>query len=760
MPLQTRTHRFVLALVAAAAGTASSSYAQCPAAPTIIRGSDQSSFNYFGSSLSMDTTPVGTMLVTGSTWRWTPTVGRTGAVSSHVKNGNTWTETALLRPADLVPLDNFGHDVAFDDPYLIVGASGVDLPASNSGAAYFFERSGTGWIPRGRLISLLAPAGSGMGSSVAITTANGGWAVAGAPARPNGSIVEAGGAYLFKREASGTWTHTGAIIDDNSGDGGHWQELGRSVAIAGDVLVVGAPLGDDDYDQASISGYIKVFRYQAGSWVQSGPARWSPPRCCGFYGSSVATDGNYIVVGAPRTSSTAAQTPMTGPDENSGCAYVYKWNTATLAWDLDGTLFAQTTEQTVDHANKVAISGGKVFLSNTFNDRVYQYRRIGAGNWVQEIAFTGQNATNATTIFADDFAVAGGSLAIADSYHSDPVQTAGAIFAFDIPTVSGNDACNGAKAVNAGTYTGCTTLATVDGASTCGQATYAPGPDIWYAYTPSCSQNVVIDTIGSDYDTVLSIHSDCPDLNNTNTIACNDDAGGAFGQDSMASVNVIAGTRYLIRVSGYNGASGSYTLRINEFPVTPSNNSCSTPVTVASNGTYTATTCAATTDGPATGACGPNMSKDVWYRFTPATGGTLSLDTCGSSFDTMLAVYPGATCPGGALGEIACNDDAGPNGPCANTLRSFLNVGVTAGIPYMIRVGGYGNSAGGDLTLHVNFTNPCSADFNQDGTVDFFDYLDFVDAFSASQPAADFNGDTVIDFFDYLDFVDAFSTGC
>ncbi len=55
---------------------------------------------------------------------------------------------------------------------------------------------------------------------------------------------------------------------------------------------------------------------------------------------------------------------------------------------------------------------------------------------------------------------------------------------------------------------------------------------------------------------------------------------------------------------------------------------------------------------------------------------------------------------------------------------------------------------------------PCPADFNGDTAVDFFDYLDFVDAFSANDPSADFNADTVIDFFDYLDFVDAFSTGC
>ncbi len=54
----------------------------------------------------------------------------------------------------------------------------------------------------------------------------------------------------------------------------------------------------------------------------------------------------------------------------------------------------------------------------------------------------------------------------------------------------------------------------------------------------------------------------------------------------------------------------------------------------------------------------------------------------------------------------------------------------------------------------------CGSDFNFDRVVDFFDYLDFVAAFSNQEWEADFNRDDVIDFFDYLDFVAAFSTGC
>jgi Zn-dependent metalloprotease len=58
----------------------------------------------------------------------------------------------------------------------------------------------------------------------------------------------------------------------------------------------------------------------------------------------------------------------------------------------------------------------------------------------------------------------------------------------------------------------------------------------------------------------------------------------------------------------------------------------------------------------------------------------------------------------------------------------------------------------------INCAPPCAADWNADGTLDFFDYLDFVADFDSSN--ADFNGDATTDFFDYLDFVAAYDAGC
>jgi hypothetical protein len=67
--------------------------------------------------------------------------------------------------------------------------------------------------------------------------------------------------------------------------------------------------------------------------------------------------------------------------------------------------------------------------------------------------------------------------------------------------------------------------------------------------------------------------------------------------------------------------------------------------------------------------------------------------------------------------------------------------------------------------VDVTFTpGVCEADFNGDGSVDFFDYDDFIACFEsiACPPGADadFNDDGSVDFFDYDDFVLSFEVGC
>lgn len=55
---------------------------------------------------------------------------------------------------------------------------------------------------------------------------------------------------------------------------------------------------------------------------------------------------------------------------------------------------------------------------------------------------------------------------------------------------------------------------------------------------------------------------------------------------------------------------------------------------------------------------------------------------------------------------------------------------------------------------------PCVADLDDDGIVDFSDYLAYLSLFDAQDPAADLTGDGMVDFSDYLGFIDAYSGGC
>ena len=54
----------------------------------------------------------------------------------------------------------------------------------------------------------------------------------------------------------------------------------------------------------------------------------------------------------------------------------------------------------------------------------------------------------------------------------------------------------------------------------------------------------------------------------------------------------------------------------------------------------------------------------------------------------------------------------------------------------------------------------CPADFDGNGFVDFFDQIDYTDAFESGRARADFNRDGFLDFYDYAAFLDLFQAGC
>lgn len=103
------------------------------------------------------------------------------------------------------------------------------------------------------------------------------------------------------------------------------------------------------------------------------------------------------------------------------------------------------------------------------------------------------------------------------------------------------------------------------------------------------------------------------------------------------------------------------------------------------------------------GACGTRkMVATTWYRIL-GNGGTVSVDTVGSDYDTVVAVY---AAPTPTLGDgLPCNDDT-----ASGVFQSAVSFPSTAGRAYLIQVGGCtGTGCGadqGNLVLNVTATDP------------------------------------------------------
>lgn len=119
-----------------------------------------------------------------------------------------------------------------------------------------------------------------------------------------------------------------------------------------------------------------------------------------------------------------------------------------------------------------------------------------------------------------------------------------------------HDACADAALLSDETVSGSTGGATNDGGASCGDS--ASSPDVWYSYTAAGAGLVAWDTFGSGMDTVLSLHSACPDGSGDHELTCSDDARGTLA--SLVARDMAAGETVLVRVSGAAGASGSFEL--------------------------------------------------------------------------------------------------------------------------------------------------------------------------------------------------------
>ena len=239
--------------------------------------------------------------------------------------------------------DQFGQSVAISEDSAIVGAYLNDRDGTDAGLAYIFEREGGSWgATPTTLTTRDADASDLFGYSVAI---DGDLAVVGAYQNETPSVAS-GAAHVFQRSGA-SWFEVRPRIAANdiaSGD-----QFGFSVAIDGNRMVIGAPGEDDEGDGA---GAAYTFVLSGTNWVQEEKLTASDGQANDAFGSSVALDGERLIVGAWQEDERGA---------NAGAAYIFAWNGST--WQEEEKVTANDGEAsdffgyTVDLDQNLAVIG-------------------------------------------------------------------------------------------------------------------------------------------------------------------------------------------------------------------------------------------------------------------------------------------------------------------------------------------------------------------------------------------------------------------
>ncbi|GAB5536319.1 MAG: hypothetical protein Rubg2KO_25680 [Rubricoccaceae bacterium] len=232
---------------------------------------------------------------------------------------------------------------------------------------------------------------------------------------------------------------------------------------------------------------------------------------------------------------------------------------------------------------------------------------------------------------------------------------------------------------------------------------------LWWAFLATAAGSVEAFALGvgaDPVDTIVSVLTLGEDGALTE-VACNDDqTPGSPDDGSRATFDVTPGTRYFVRVTGFNGEEGDLFVRVGGL-----SGLVNTYVTGAHNdnlglapgalqfsrapASYPDTNVGATeeTTGEPLASCagdGEDGRNSVWRVFISPSNASVTLDLAGSTFDTILSVY---RAEGGSLvEEVACNDDAGDV-----LLTSRVMFDATANTLYAVRTVGFEGASGAIL---------------------------------------------------------------
>ena len=166
---------------------------------------------------------------------------------------------------------------------------------------------------------------------------------------------QSGAVYVFDL-ASGSWFEAQKLLaSDQDSDPGFF---GWSVAIDGNVAVIGAI---DNRDLTGVrAGAAYVFRRNGGVWTEEQKLTPSDAGVDQDFGWSVSVSGDVVLIGAPRNDHSSLINP--------GAAYVFRFDSVSGVWTEEQKLTASDAAQSDEFGFSVGVDGSFVMVGSHFND--------------------------------------------------------------------------------------------------------------------------------------------------------------------------------------------------------------------------------------------------------------------------------------------------------------------------------------------------------------------------------------------------------
>ncbi len=284
---------------------------------------------------------------TGLSFDWTSNAAQdSGAVTTYSMLTNSWIMDRYIKASNTDAGDRFGSSVAIALPHLYVGAPGegsaTSLPggsqADNSlvdaGAVYVYQRSGAQWIVYGYIKPQNPDSGDLFGSAVSATILD---IVVGAPGESSDGVgvngvgtnslaPDSGAAYAY-RHIPGNFVEVAYLKASDVNPG---AEFGRSLAISGDRILVGAhgeSRGNGSPNDNFHTGAGYLFAWAGGGWTQGPYLKPNSPDRLDEFGSSVALFEGIAILGAPGDDSGSRGVFPDDTDNSmseSGAGFIYE----------------------------------------------------------------------------------------------------------------------------------------------------------------------------------------------------------------------------------------------------------------------------------------------------------------------------------------------------------------------------------------------------------------------------------------------------